>query len=207
MEVERIDLRGTNAYLVDGEVPTLVDAGWLWSAPSVRASVEDAGWALGDIGRVLVTHYDADHVGGLSRLADAGLDATVYAAEPDASFLIGDAKPPLWNTKGSFQRAVCVTVRPPELPVERVEEGDAAGGFEVVETPGHTPGHVSYVGEGAALVGDAARENGGALEPMPSYMSYDGEEGRGSFRRLLDRLGDTTAYVGHGEPVELCAEE
>jgi glyoxylase-like metal-dependent hydrolase (beta-lactamase superfamily II) len=204
MEVERIDLRGTNAYLADGE--TLVDAGWVWSAPSVRAAVEDAGCALGDIERVLVTHYDADHVGGLRGLADAGLDAPVYAAEPDASFLAGEEKPPLGNAKGAFQRAVCVTVRHPRLPVERVGDGDVVAGFEVHETPGHTPGHVAYLSDDAAFVGDAVRENGGVLEPMPSYMSYDAEEARRSARKTVDRLGDATAYVGHGDPVENAGE-
>lgn len=199
MEVERIDLRGTNAYFADG---TLIDAGWTWSASSVRAALNGSGHSLVDVEDVLVTHYDLDHVGGLARLARAGLDASVYAAEPDASYIVGNEKPPLLNRKGAFQRAVGVGIRPPELPVERVEEGDTVSGFEVYETPGHTPGHVSYLGEGAAFVGDTFRENGGAVEEMPSYMSYDTEEARESARKLADVLDGETAYVGHGEPVE-----
>jgi glyoxylase-like metal-dependent hydrolase (beta-lactamase superfamily II) len=199
MDVKLIDLRGTNAYLVGG---TLVDAGWTWSASSIRSAIKDAGYALSDIERVLVTHYDLDHVGSLSRLARKGLDAPVHVAEPDASYLVGDEKPPLLNRKGAFQRAVGVGIRPPDLRVERVEEGDTVAGFEVYETPGHTPGHVSYIGDDAAFVGDAFRENGGAVEEMPFYMSYDTEEARESVRKLADLLGDETAYVGHGEPVE-----
>jgi glyoxylase-like metal-dependent hydrolase (beta-lactamase superfamily II) len=199
MEVERIDLLGTNAYLVEG---TLVDAGWTWSASSVRAAIENAGYALDEIDRVLVTHYDLDHVGGLARLAKAGLDATVYAAEPDASFLAGEANPPLRNSKGAFQRLVGVGMRPPDIRVERVEDGDTVAGFEVHGTPGHTPGHVAYLSDEAAFVGDALRERGGALEPMPSYMCYDAETAQESAQRLLGLLGDRNVYVGHGEPVE-----
>lgn len=205
MEVVRIDLLGTNAYVADGE--TLVDAGWTWSASSVREAVEDAGYALGDIDRVLVTHYDLDHVGGLASLEKAGLDAPVYAAEPDASFLAGEAKPPLRNTKGAFQRAVGVGIPTPETQVERVEEGDEVAGFEVYETPGHTPGHVSYLSDEAAFVGDAFRESGGTVGTMPSYMCYDTTEERRTAEQLGEVLNDRTAYVGHGEPVENAGEK
>ncbi|MFP4188198.1 MAG: MBL fold metallo-hydrolase [Halobacteriales archaeon] len=204
MDVKRIDLRGTNAYLAD---ETLVDSGWTWSASSVRAAVEDAGYGLSDIERVLVTHYDLDHVGGLASLARRGLDAPVYAAEPDASYLVGDEKPPFLNRKGAFQRAVGVGIRTPDLRVERVEEGDVIGGFAVHETPGHTPGHVAYVDDEAAFVGDGFRGRDGFPEPMPSYMCYDAEEARESARKLAEVLGDRTAYVGHGNPVENAGEK
>jgi glyoxylase-like metal-dependent hydrolase (beta-lactamase superfamily II) len=204
MEVRRIELRGVNAYLVNGD--TLLDAGWTWSASSVQEAVERDGGSLSDVKKVLITHYDIDHVGGLARLADAGLEAPVYVSEPDASFLKGEKKPPLRNRKGVFQRAVGVGIRPPSLPVERVEDGDEVAGFEVCETPGHTPGHVAYLGEDDAFLGDAVRENDGDFEHMPSLMSYDTEEAHRSVEKLVRRIGDVTAYVGHGGPVENASE-
>lgn len=200
MEAERIDLRGVNAYLVGGE--TLVDAGWTWSASSVKEAVENAGDGLEDVERVLVTHYDLDHVGGLSCLARAGLDAPVYIAEPDGSYLTDDAKPPIRNRKGAFQRVVGLGIRKPPFPIEKVEDGDIIAGYEVVATPGHTPGHVAYFRGDAAFVGDAVRENGGGLEPMPSFMSYDVETAKESIDSLAARFDGETAYVGHGEPVD-----
>jgi glyoxylase-like metal-dependent hydrolase (beta-lactamase superfamily II) len=204
METFPIDLRGVNAYLVcpEDEKPTLVDAGTSWSLSSIRAGVEGAGYALSDIERVLITHYDIDHVGGLSRLESAGLDATVYAAEPDASFLDGTAKPPLRNRKGVFQRLVGVAVRPPSLSVERVEDGDSVAGFEVRATPGHTPGHVVYIHGETAFLGDAVREKDGSFELLPSFMSYDRDEAKESVRKLAKDFDAKDAYVGHGEPVE-----
>ena len=204
METFRIDLRGVNAYLVcpEDEKPTLVDAGSPWSASSIRAAVEDAGYTLNDIEHVLITHYDIDHVGGLSRLESAGLNAPVYAAEPDASFLDGTAKPPLRNRKGVFQRLVGVAVRPPSLSVERIEDGDRVAGFEVRATPGHTPGHVVYLHGETAFLGDAVREKDGPFELLPSFMSYDRDEAKESVRALAKDFDAETAYVGHGEPVE-----
>ncbi|MDZ7688776.1 MAG: MBL fold metallo-hydrolase [Halobacteriales archaeon] len=210
METVRISLRGVNAYLVTegmGEEPsvTLVDAGWRWSASSVRRAVEDAGYALEDVERVLVTHYDIDHVGGLARLASAGLDAPVYAGEPDASFLDGDEKPSIRNHKGAFQRLFGLGSRCP-LHVERVEDGDDVAGFEVRAVPGHTPGHVVYIRDDSAFLGDAVREKNGSLELIPSFMSYDTEQARESVAKLAEDFEAEKAYVGHGKPVGNASE-
>lgn len=209
METVRIDLRGVNAYLAcpEDEGPTLVDGGSPWSASSIRAAVEDAGYALSEVERVFLTHYDIDHVGGLSRLERTGLDATVHAAEPDASFLDGTAKPPLRSQKGAFQRLVGVAVRRVSSPVERVEDGDEVAGFEVRATPGHTPGHVVYIRGETAFLGDAVREKDGTFELLPSFMSYERDEAKESVRALADNFDAETAYVGHGEPVENASEK
>ncbi|MDX1745506.1 MAG: MBL fold metallo-hydrolase, partial [Halobacteriales archaeon] len=87
-EVWWLDLRGVNAYLVDDDVPTLVDAGTRWDAPAVRSGIREAGFSLDDIGRVLLTHYDLDHAGGLARLSSE-LSAPVHAGAPDADVLRG----------------------------------------------------------------------------------------------------------------------
>lgn len=202
MDVEPVDLRGVNCYVVDDE--TLVDAGWRWSSGAIEDAVERRGIYLEDIERVLVTHYDVDHVGGLAGLAERGLDATVYMGEPDGSFLRGTDKPPYTNGKGIFQRlAGALGVTTPELDVESMEDGDEVGGFEVVETPGHTPGHVCYISEHAGFVGDAGRGDGAELEPMPGFMNYDSELAARSLRDLGDRLADVDlVYPGHGEVVQ-----
>jgi glyoxylase-like metal-dependent hydrolase (beta-lactamase superfamily II) len=43
---------------------TLVDAGWPGDEATVRAGLDAAGVAPADVDRVLLTHYDADHVHG-----------------------------------------------------------------------------------------------------------------------------------------------
>lgn len=209
METTRIDLRGVNAYLAqpEEEGPILVDAGTPWSASSIQEAVEDAGHTLGSIEAVLLTHYDVDHVGALSRLAKAGLDASVYAAEPDASFLDGTAKPPLGNHKGVFQRLVGVTVRCPPLTVERVEDGDEVAGFEVRATPGHTPGHVVYLRDETAFLGDLVREKDGSFEFLPPLLSYNSEEAKKSARSLVESFDADVAYVGHGDRVDNADEK
>jgi len=211
METVHISLRGVNAYLVieDEEEPslTLVDTGWFWSASAVQDAIENTGYTLEDVECVLVTHYDIDHVGGLARLARKGLDASVYAAEPDASFLDGNAKPPLRNRKGAFQRLFDFGIHRPSLPVKRVEDGDEVAGYKVRATPGHTPGHAVYLRGDAAFVGDAVREKNGSFEHIPSFLSYDAEQARKSVAALAEDFQAETAYVGHGEPVHDASEK
>ena len=70
---------------------------------------------------ILVTHHHADHVGGVAELARGGLP--VYGPRREA-------------------RAV---VTHPVAAGDRVEVPELGAGFEVLEVPGHTLGHLAFV--------------------------------------------------------------
>ena len=200
--VHRLDLGFVNAYLLeDGDDLVLCDAGMPRAAGRIRAGLDDLGHAPSDVDRVLLTHWDLDHVGGLAGL---DLDAPVYAGDFDAAMLRGDVRPPLSNHKGLLQRAMWPLARRPDLTVRPVADGEVVGSFAAYHTPGHTPGHVVYVSEAldAGLLGDLVRADGGDLEPSPWLLSYDVGEVRASVRSLADRdLSFAAACVGHGEPL------
>lgn len=199
-----IDLRGVNAYLVDdGGALTLVDAGTPWQGGDVVDAIVEAGFVLGDLDRVLVTHYDLDHVGGLARLD--GLDVTIYAGRGDAPLVSGREAPPFSVPKGAFQRLVGPLITPPKNDVVGLADGDEVGSFTVYETPGHTPGHVAYVSErlGVAFLGDLVGESDGRLAASPWFMSDDAARVRDSVRRFVADAPDfEVAAVGHGVPFE-----
>ncbi|ACV47520.1 MULTISPECIES: MBL fold metallo-hydrolase [Halomicrobium] len=206
-----IDLRGVNAYLIDeavagdgaGSGVTLVDAGLPWHGTQLSAAIAAAGYELRDIERVLVTHYDIDHVGGLAGLD--GLDAPIYVGEADAELVAGRRRPPWHNHKGLFQRAMAGFVSPPTNRIEPVTDGDTVGEFTVYATPGHTPGHVAYVSERASvgLLGDLVRESRGTLRPSPWLLSYATGEVERSIAELNGRAPDFAVLgMGHGRPFE-----
>ncbi|WP_459193773.1 MBL fold metallo-hydrolase [Halosimplex sp. J119] len=199
-----IDLRGTNAYLVDdGGDLTLVDAGMPWQGGDVVTAVAEAGFALDDLDRVFVTHFDVDHVGGLARFD--GLDVPIYVGQRDAGLVAGRTSPPLRFPKGGFQRAMGLLYTPPDNDVVPLADGDTVGSFTAYETPGHTPGHVAYVSEelGVALLGDLAMESDGELRPSPWFLSSDTDHNRASVRRLADESPNfEVAAIGHGVPFE-----
>jgi len=196
------NFQGVNAYLVrDGDALTLVDTGMTWHAPQVSRATSVAGGGLDAVERVLLTHYDVDHVGALGRLD--GLDATVYAREPDASYLTGSDRPPWDNGKGALQRALGLLGSSPSLPVESLEDGDTIGPFTAYATPGHSPGHTAYVSEAHSVgfVGDLVRESGGEFRAVPSLLNYDTDRSRASLREFVDRtLAFEAACMGHGTP-------
>lgn len=199
--VWEFDLGMVNAYLIDDGSVTLVDAGTPGAAEDLREEVADAGYGLSEVDRVLVTHFDFDHVGGLSRLS---LGVPVYAAEPDAGFLDGSDKPPLGNKKGLFQRIVKLFLTLPDARIERVKDEETVGGFTAYHTPGHTPGHTAFHHPelGVALLGDLVTGDDGALGTLPRLLAYDGRRNRRSVRALADRdLSFETACVGHGDAV------
>jgi glyoxylase-like metal-dependent hydrolase (beta-lactamase superfamily II) len=206
--VHRLRGRGVNAYLVEGdddEGPTLVDAGTPWDAGTIETGVERAGASLADVERVLLTHYDLDHVGGLAGLERRGLDAPAYAADPDATWTEGAGGPPLTNHKGLLQRAMGLVLEPPDLRVERVADGDRIGGFDVYRTPGHTPGHVAYEHDeqSALFVGDLVLEREGRLCASPWLLSYDTRAAAESVVDLADRAPAAELLaMGHGDPIE-----
>jgi glyoxylase-like metal-dependent hydrolase (beta-lactamase superfamily II) len=228
-DVWLIDLGGVNAYLVydvadpdllaereataaesvaaDGAggdregVLTLVDAGMPFHARAVSDAIADAGFRVRDVERVLVTHYDVDHVGGLARL---GLrDATVYMGLPDADFLTRRDRPALVFPMGLLRRLTWPLVSRPDLRVEPVADGDAVGSFTVYETPGHSPGHVAYVSEAlsAAFVGDMVYERDGKFHAPEWYRSEDAGAVRESIHDFADRAPAVeVAGPGHGVP-------
>jgi glyoxylase-like metal-dependent hydrolase (beta-lactamase superfamily II) len=201
--VWRFDCRGVNAYLVFDDVPTLVDAGTPWDAATIREGLDEAGVEVSDIGRVLLTHYDLDHVGTLAALAP-DLDAEVRAYGFDAQLLRGARSPPLGNHKGLIQRLGGLVTDRPDIAVAGVRDGEEIGSFTAYHTPGHTPGHVAYVSEalGVALLGDLVSESDGDLSPSGWLISYDTDEVAASVRSLSARAPPfEVACVGHGDPL------
>ncbi len=187
---------GVNAYLLDRDELVLVDAGTPLDAGAIRRGIGAAGATLADVDRVLVTHFDVDHVGALWRL-DRGLDAPVHMPDPDASYLTREASPP-WSLK----RLLRPLARPPALRIERVADGETVAGLTAVHTPGHTLGHTVYVDETVAFLGDLAMAEDGRLAVPPAYLNHDTATVESSIRDLARRVPDfEVAATGHGDPL------
>lgn len=194
----------SSAFLVrDGET-TLVDAGLPVNYPRLRTEVRRTGVAISDLDRVLLTHYDLDHVGGLARLVPE-LDAPVYVGRADLDLLRGHVNPPALHHKGLFHRGLRRIHRlPADLDRRPVDDGDRIGGFVAFHTPGHNPGHVAYIHPElrAAFLGDLVWARDGALTPPIQLDSYDMAELRESVTRLAaDAPPFDLACVGHGDPL------
>jgi glyoxylase-like metal-dependent hydrolase (beta-lactamase superfamily II) len=196
-----VDLPGTNVYLVaDGDSLTLVDAGMPWTDGTVARAIDKIG-GEGSVDRVLVTHFDFDHVGGLETIR--GLDAPVYVGTADAGYLRGEERPSWTNRKGALQRATDWLHSTPDLPVRAVDDGETVGSFTAYHTPGHTPGHTAFVSKelSVGLVGDLIWATGDGFELPPWYLAYDHDQARESLVAFADRAPDFGIVCqGHGTP-------
>lgn len=94
---------------------------------------------------------------------------------------------------------------PPHSVSRILHEGDIVGGFRVIETPGHTPGHLAFWRERdrILLLGDMLFHRNpvtllaGLIEPM-SWVTKDVARNRTSIRRVID-LDPSVVCFGHGK--------
>lgn len=145
-----------HVYLLDGgDELALVDAGVggaTGDTAAILANIEEDGFALDRLRRLLLTHYHADHAGGAAELRDR-LGLTVHGSPLTARTLeTGDAE------AISLPFAQAAGFYPPGYRfVSCPADGDLIEGepFRVgrltvtpFDTPGHCRGHVSLLVEG-----------------------------------------------------------
>lgn len=190
---------GANAYLVDDGSVTLVDAGVPIPRRSMAGEIRDAGYAVSDIDRVLLTHYDIDHVGGLARI---DLGVPVYLGALDRRLVRRTWSPPWNHPKGVFHRAVRRVYSLSGVDLRAVHDDDRIGGFRAFHTPGHNPGHTVFIHAGldAAMLGDLVWNTGQGFVSPPWIDSYDTERIADSVARIAgERFA--AACMGHGRPL------
>ncbi|MEF8772510.1 MBL fold metallo-hydrolase [Halodesulfurarchaeum sp.] len=196
-----LDLDYVNAYLVDDDVLTLIDAGLPWSGSTIKSEIRAAGFEPAQVERILVTHYDFDHVGALTAVPGS---PEIIVGAGDLDLVAGRTVPGLSGVKQAIQRFGAVFLTPPNRPLSTVKDGDEIGSFTAIHTPGHSPGHVAYVSEArdVAFIGDLLRSDGETLSRPPWYLNRDTVRIDHSVERLLDRLPPVEIVApGHGEPL------
>lgn len=186
-----------NAYFIEG---VLVDSGTTQAHGRIFR-------ALGD--RVptahLVTHAHPDHFGSSARVCER-YGIPLIAGEKDAD-AIEQGKPEMSDT--FIGRQILSRIPPPAAhPVAtRLKEGDRVGNFEVLDTPGHSRGHIAlWRAEDKVLVMADVLFNlnpltmkPGLHEP-PAVLTMNPAQNRDSVRRLAE-LEPELVLFGHGPPL------
>jgi glyoxylase-like metal-dependent hydrolase (beta-lactamase superfamily II) len=207
--IHHISLGYVNAYLiVEPEGLTLIDTGTGSGHKAILAYIEEIGCQLTDLKHILITHGDPDHTGSLKKLVEAS-GAKAYASQIEAE---------AWaQGKGSRRLNFGLFTTPvnaflelfsrPNKPMDEIlEPGQILpmlGGLEVIATPGHTPGHISFFArrEGVLFAGDSMRSKPDQLIPGNMRMvTWDEEKLIGSIR-LQKELAPQIVCVGHGPVV------
>ena len=164
----------TNAYLIDGPEPLLLDPAA--RHPDIDAAVDDC-----TPDHITTTHCHPDHIAGL----------TAYAFETDAA---------VWAAVGYENRFAQSTG---VYPARTFREGHTVGPATVIETPGHASDHTAFEvelsdGRTAIFTGDLVVEEGSVVvggpdADMAAYLD--------SLRRVRERDPDVL-YPGHGPVID-----
>jgi hydroxyacylglutathione hydrolase len=166
-------------------------------APRLLEAIEDAGVTLDAI---LLTHTHFDHVGAVAPIARA-TGVPVYCPRIEVPVLQDVMAYVPWPGFGPFESW------DPEETVQGGETLELAGlTLDVIHTPGHSPGHVTYAvrGEQALLSGDVLFQGSVGRTDLPGG---DGPTLLRSIATLLERFDDETrVYPGHMGATTLGAE-
>lgn len=184
-----VGMLGTACYLLMDGTPGpgfIIDPG-----AEARAIVDAAGSSGMACRGILCTHGHMDHVGAVGKVAEA-IEAPVYISQLDSGALTGSGH-------GLTGRLASLAVSKPK-GFEFLRAGDTlefgSHAIRVLDTPGHTPGSVSFLCENNIFCGD---------------LVFQGSVGRtdlrgGSYADLLDSVirhvftlpDEAVIYPGHG---------
>ncbi len=179
---------GTNSYLVideDTQDAAIVDANL-----EPELMVDLVKQRAANVRAILLTHTDIDHIAGLGRLRQEFPEVPIAVHDSERS-VVAEGHP----LRREFPR---------ELPafenLERLEEGETARAgslqFEVLHTPGHSPGGVTLKIGNALFTGDAL------FAGSIGRSDFSNSDGRalleGIKSKLLSHPDDTLVYSGHG---------
>jgi len=158
--------------ILSGDELILVDAGYPGQADAIQQGIKNAGLPLDNLSSIVITHHDFDHVGSLQSLKEI-FHPAIIATRLEADYLEWKQKPFRLQQAEVTYASLPEELKPqakqfenllrsihPITPDRLVREGDMvdrAGQIMVIETPGHTEGHISlYIKkENTLIAGDA----------------------------------------------------
>ncbi|QWF81181.1 MBL fold metallo-hydrolase [Amycolatopsis sp. CA-230715] len=175
-----------------GETRADTPSGASYRGGDLIANLAAEGVAPEAVDLVVFTHLHRDHVGWTSTggaLTFANARHVVHRAEWEH-----------WQRNPSPLGPDPVKVLEPLR--ERIEfcvDGDElADGMRVIETPGHTPGHISVAAGRTVIAGDVLHSPAQLDHPQWCFGSdTDPERAAESRRRLLDEYGPDMVACGH----------
>ena len=190
---------GINVFLVED---VLIDAASRHASRRILRQL-----AGREVGAHALTHAHPDHQGASHAVCNA-LGIPLWCGEADAD---------------AAERPALIAERQPDHPVaqlfaraftgpghpvaRRLREGDEVAGFEVLDVPGHSAGHVAYWRESdrCLILGDVLNNLNvltgvpGLQDPKP-FLTPDPARNRESARRLA-ALEPAVVCFGHGAPL------
>jgi glyoxylase-like metal-dependent hydrolase (beta-lactamase superfamily II) len=177
----------------------LVDAGMPDQVEKLEEELKQHGFKLPDVEKIILTHQDPDHCGALKEVVQR-TNAITFAYEDDAPYIDG-RKDPI----KAEERYLAVEI---DVELNGGEKFNSrAGKVEVVETPGHAPGHISLLikEEKLLIAGDALTAGEKLQGPWKDFTLEMDEAYRSLYNLKFHEFEETHCF--HGGFVEEGSEE
>jgi glyoxylase-like metal-dependent hydrolase (beta-lactamase superfamily II) len=206
-----------HAFLLDdGAGLTLIDTLYDTDGRLVQEQIRQIGKTATDLKRIILTHAHRSHLGGLAALKKLS-GATVYSHVWEADIIAGEReaqrvsplpKRPLRVYPLQLGLALGLGKHPPCPVDQNLKGGDHVGPLEVIHTPGHTPGSLSFYWPERRLliIGDVIA-TWPRLEPGWRGFQLNFKQHRDSLGTLTEISNVEVLGVGHGEPLTAGAAE
>lgn len=201
MKVETLSLGpiGTNCYIVSKNKECLI------FDPGAQPEVIEKYIADNELEpkAILLTHAHFDHIGAVDAIRKQyGIEVYLHAAESDWL-----EKPELNRSVLFFGEAGAVRTAKPDHLIDVGTWDIGSFSFEVVHTPGHSPGSVSYIfhDEKVVISGDTLFNQGIGRTDLPE----------GNFQQLMISIfnelytlaEEFVVYPGHGPSTTIGSEK
>lgn len=203
------------ALIKDQNGLMLFDTGYPNSLEQIDTALRASGFTSQDISLVALTHHDIDHVGSLNDLVDQNTDLRVIALDVeqanieqtkrrdrleviDKNYQLGEKV--LDSVKDSLELIKPTKV---DIVVHDSEKLKIGQGVTVIHTPGHLPGHTSYLLEenNCVIAGDALSYSNGKFSIGIPAFTADRHQAFASIEKILS-YNPSSILCYHGGLVE-----
>ena len=212
--IYRIKVSRSNVYLLAGENLVLIDTGMKGEGKAILQAIESIGHKPGELSYILITHAHIDHTGSLAFLKQATGAKVVVASVKETDYISGLKKTWTMGREGFggkvfkimlwFMETFPFKYKPASVDFP-CKGGDVLECFDkvnVLETPGHSIGSVSYYlpDRKIIFVGDALS---GAPEPKLPHRAgcTDYQQALRSVKKIAALNFDICCF-GHGNPIK-----
>ena len=192
-------IEGQNGYL-------LIDTGLRFNYAKLMRFLKRAVIPISSIELIVITHADGDHFGCLS-LLQAQTSSLISAASDIEATAIRLGKSSRKINRAEVTSIFFTMVAPlfnsSPARIDRIlsigDELPYLGGLEILDSYGHTPGHISLWSKSTRTLfsGDSIRIKGKRLSPSFGANTWDKEKACTSFEKQI-ALQPDRIFAGHG---------
>jgi len=195
-----------NQYLIlSGQTAILIDTGLPGNDRRILAEISSQSIHTSQLKHILITHADGDHFGSLRALQSSTSAETSTSLAEATAICAGQSSRPLiaknfiqrglFRLTGKLFRAEAARV---DIILESGVILPVLNGLQVLDTAGHTPGHVSFYlpEEKILFAGDSIWSKGGKPTPSSGANTWNVELARLAFERQM-ALSPKIIAAGH----------